>query len=198
MKKYCLLILLALLVYSCGESDAKFLKPKKVENLVEIKNGVYTEWYPGKKNIKFQGPQDNNHLRNGKWVFFSEGGEELSITFYENGKREGFTIVKYPNGRLHYRGEYQDDKIPKWVLELDDLLYNVVDKNHYTRIQWLNDYPELKNYGLSTNYGYGTKQHINAIKETGYTKYHRKSFKIKSLQKEQKEQKNTCSVRSVQ
>ena len=41
MKKYCLLILLALLVYSCGESDAKFLKPKKVENLVEIKNGVY-------------------------------------------------------------------------------------------------------------------------------------------------------------
>ena len=47
--------------------------------------------------------------------------------------------------------------------------------------------PELKNYGLSTNYGYGTKQHINAIKETGYTKYHRKSFKIKSLQKEPKE-----------
>ena len=111
MKKYCLLILLALLVYSCGENDSNFLKPKKVENLVEIKNGVYTEWYPGKKNIKFQGPQDNNHLRNGKWVFFSEGGEELSITFYENGKREGFTIVKYPNGRLHYRGEYQDDKI---------------------------------------------------------------------------------------
>ena len=42
--------------------------------------------------------------------------------------------------------EYPDDKIPKWVLELDDLLYNVVDKNYYTRIQWLNDYPELKNY----------------------------------------------------
>jgi len=42
--------------------------------------------------------------------------------------------------------EYPDDKIPKWVLELDDLLYNVIDKNHYTRIQWLNDYPELKNY----------------------------------------------------
>jgi len=42
--------------------------------------------------------------------------------------------------------EYQDDKIPKWVLELDDLLYNVIDKNNYTRLQWLNDYPELKNY----------------------------------------------------
>ena len=42
--------------------------------------------------------------------------------------------------------EYQDDKIPKWVLELDDLLYNVIDKNNYTRLQWINDYPELKNY----------------------------------------------------
>jgi len=110
------------------------LKPKKVENLVEIKNGVYTEWYPGKKNIKFQGPQDNNHLRNGKWVFFSEGGEELSITFYENGKREGFTIVKYPNGRLHYRGEYQDDKIVG-----DWITYNekgkVTSEQHYPYIK---------------------------------------------------------------
>jgi len=42
--------------------------------------------------------------------------------------------------------EYADDKIPKWVLELDDLLYNVIDKNHYTNAQWLNDYPELKKY----------------------------------------------------
>ena len=42
--------------------------------------------------------------------------------------------------------EYHDDKIPKWVLELDDLLYNVIDKNNYTRLQWINDYPELKNY----------------------------------------------------
>ena len=44
--------------------------------------------------------------------------------------------------------EYQDDKIPKWVLELDDLLYNVIDKNNYTRLQWINDYPELKNYDI--------------------------------------------------
>jgi len=42
--------------------------------------------------------------------------------------------------------EYEDSKIPKWVLELDDLLYNVIDKNYYTQEQWINDYPELKNY----------------------------------------------------
>jgi predicted unusual protein kinase regulating ubiquinone biosynthesis (AarF/ABC1/UbiB family) len=42
--------------------------------------------------------------------------------------------------------EYEDNKIPKWVIELDDLLYNIIDKNSYTRLQWINDYPELKNY----------------------------------------------------
>jgi len=44
------------------------------------------------------------------------------------------------------------------------------------------EHPEYKKYGLITNYGYGTKEHINAIRENGYTDYHRKSFKIKSLQ----------------
>ena len=42
--------------------------------------------------------------------------------------------------------EYEDNKIPKWISELDDLLYNVIDKNCYTNEQWINDYPELKNY----------------------------------------------------
>jgi predicted unusual protein kinase regulating ubiquinone biosynthesis (AarF/ABC1/UbiB family) len=42
--------------------------------------------------------------------------------------------------------EYVDDKIPKYILELDDLLYSIIDKNNYTEKQWLNDYPELKKY----------------------------------------------------
>ena len=42
--------------------------------------------------------------------------------------------------------EYEDEKIPKWILELDDLLYSVIDKNNYTKTQWINDYPELKDY----------------------------------------------------
>lgn len=84
-------------------------KITKKENLVEIKNGIYTEWYPGKKSKKFEGAQDEKYRRNGKWVFFSEGGNELSITFYSNGLKDGFSLVKYPNGRMHYRGEYRND-----------------------------------------------------------------------------------------
>lgn len=36
-------------------------------------------------------------------------------------------------------------------------------------------YPE---YGFRRNKGYGTKEHITAIKKHGYSKIHRKSFKI--------------------
>jgi ribonuclease HII len=40
-------------------------------------------------------------------------------------------------------------------------------------------YPE---YGFEKNHGYGTKQHIQAIREYGYIEgIHRKSFKIKTL-----------------
>lgn len=39
----------------------------------------------------------------------------------------------------------------------------------------------LKRYGLMTNYGYGTKEHREAIKDYGLTDYHRKTFKLKNL-----------------
>ena len=35
---------------------------------------------------------------------------------------------------------------------------------------------KFKNYGWETNSGYGTKEHLKAIKKLGITKYHRKTF----------------------
>lgn len=40
------------------------------------------------------------------------------------------------------------------------------------------EYPKLEVYNWQKNMCYGTKDHINAIKEFGITKYHRKSFGI--------------------
>ncbi len=37
------------------------------------------------------------------------------------------------------------------------------------------------NYGFEKHKGYGTKAHIQAIKEHGYTEVHRRSFKVKGL-----------------
>ena len=100
-----------LIAFSCTDKKVEDTTEKaKTEKLTEIKNGRFTEWYPGKKQIKFQGMLTKKGDRNGKWSFFSQTGNELSITVYENGKREGFTIVKYPNGAIHYTGEYRNDK----------------------------------------------------------------------------------------
>ena len=93
-----------------NDSEKKSEKIPK-EKLVEVKDGVFTEWYPGKKSIKFQGGQDELGNRDGKWTFYAENGTELSFTLYNHGKKEGFSLVKYPNGRIHYRGEYQNDKM---------------------------------------------------------------------------------------
>lgn len=41
------------------------------------------------------------------------------------------------------------------------------------------NYPKLiEHYGINTNKGYGSKQHLNGIKEHGITIWHRKSFGI--------------------
>lgn len=103
--------LLLLITPACtNKKSDNSVEKLKTEKLTEIKNGNFTEWYPGKKQIKFQGMLTKKGDRNGKWTFYSETGNELSFTVYENGKREGFTIVKYPNGAVHYSGEYKNDK----------------------------------------------------------------------------------------
>ena len=35
---------------------------------------------------------------------------------------------------------------------------------------------KFKEYGWDTNFGYGTKKHLNALKKFGITKHHRKTF----------------------
>jgi len=60
---------------------------------------------------------------------------------------------------------------------------SILAKTHHDEYieQLCNDNENLKQYGLMTNFGYGTKQHREAISKYGITEYHRKSFKIKSL-----------------
>jgi antitoxin component YwqK of YwqJK toxin-antitoxin module len=103
-------LFIALVLASCTTKKAT-KKQVKSENLIEVKHGVYSEWYSGKKQLKFHGSIDKKGNRDGKWVFYSENGNEQSITVYNHGMREGFSLVKYPNGAMHYRGEYRNDKM---------------------------------------------------------------------------------------
>ncbi len=54
----------------------------------------------------------------------------------------------------------------------------------YSRDKFIEEFVEMnpeydEKYCLLKNKGYGTKQHIEGIKQYGYTPYHRKSFKLK-------------------
>lgn len=51
---------------------------------------------------------------------------------------------------------------------------SIIAKVH--RDNWMKECEEGKIYGWASNKGYGTKQHIDAIKEHGSCKYHRPSF----------------------
>ena len=48
------LLVLSILLVACNSADDDSKKNVKKEKLVELRDGKYTEWYPGKKQIKFQ------------------------------------------------------------------------------------------------------------------------------------------------
>ena len=133
MKQIYILLLFSLsLLVACSRNEANQVKKKlpKKESLVDIHDGIFTEYYPGKKQKKFQGEQDTNGQRQGKWTFYGPEGLELSITHYEHGIRHGHSIVKYPNGAIHYYGEYNmDQQIGIW--KSYDMQGNLTEEKDY-------------------------------------------------------------------
>lgn len=116
MKNRLLLLLTVsmLALAACNGTPAKV--EKEEESLVEVKDGIYTEYYPGRKGIKYRGPQDENELRHGMWHYYAENGVELSMTEYSHGKKHGASFARYPNGVMHYYGNYTND-VPsgEWI-----------------------------------------------------------------------------------
>ena len=100
------------------ESDAKsdVYKP----GLIDTIDYQYQEWYPGRNQLKIEGMFDEQYKRHGKWVFYDKNGIELSMTTYTHNLKQGFSIVKHPNGVIYYRGEYnQDKKVGLWTFYND-------------------------------------------------------------------------------
>ncbi|XOV66896.1 MAG: toxin-antitoxin system YwqK family antitoxin [Fluviicola sp.] len=118
-----------LLIWGCSSDSDEGKKGEKDKNnteqieeqvdpkdLVEVVGSKYTEYYDAAKTkIKFQGEQDENKERHGRWVFYSESGKELSVSHYKNGVLHGFMQVKRPNGSFHYHGDFEDgERVGVW------------------------------------------------------------------------------------
>ena len=92
-------------------------------------------------------------------------------------------LTKYRDSRLAKFNFY--DGIPHVCINGGDNKYksiaaaSILAKTH--RDEWIEnivrDNPELEKYGLLKNKGYGTKEHLKAIKKFGITKHHRKNFR---------------------
>ena len=63
-----------------------------------------------------------------------------------------------------------DEKIPS--ISAASIIAKVARDKHITRLA-----KNYLTYGWNTNFGYGTKKHLNAIIKFGITVHHRKSFK---------------------
>ena len=75
---------------------------------------------------------------------------------------ENICIIKGDN---HYKSIAAASILAKTYR--DKWIQRLVDEN-----------PELEKYDLRNNKGYGTKNHLDAIKKYGVTEWHRKSFGI--------------------
>ena len=118
--KLSFIFLLAGIVLSCAgneaSGDSKSIPIIQDEVLVDSLNGQYKEWYVGKQQLKYIGGQDSKGRRHGRWIHYLESGIEKSMTTYTHGLREGFSIVKYDNGMIFYRGEWHnDEKVGVWT-----------------------------------------------------------------------------------
>ena len=118
--KLSFIFLLAGIVLSCAgneaSGDSKSIPIIQDDVLVDSLNGQYKEWYVGKQQLKYIGGQDSKGRRHGRWIHYLESGIEKSMTTYTHGLREGFSIVKYDNGMIFYRGEWHnDEKVGVWT-----------------------------------------------------------------------------------
>lgn len=76
---------------------------------------IFIEYYPNSSKVKFKGSNDTAGKRHGKWLHFSESGLELSMSMYNHGVLDGHSMVKYPNGKIHYIGQYKNgERIGTW------------------------------------------------------------------------------------
>lgn len=97
-------------------SNTQNIIPQKTEQLTEVSNGKYTEYYSGRKSIKLQGLQDASNKRQGAWNYYSENGVHLSMVEYRDGLKHGVFIQKYSSGVIRRAGNYKnDEQIGEWT-----------------------------------------------------------------------------------
>ncbi len=134
--KYLLILCVLSILVACGENneeERKTIIPEEKEVVTDVKNGVFTQYYPGSKKVKFQGSQDARGQRHGIWYFYDEKGSRISMTEFKHGRKNGVSLHRYPNGSIHYSGEYEDDR-QVGIWKTYDANGKMLDSTNYTEL----------------------------------------------------------------
>ena len=109
----------------------------------------------------------------------------MHLCLDELSERNKFTSILVDGNHFNsYYSKEQDDFIENECIIKGDNIYKSIAaasilaktfRDNYI-LELVEQYPELKKYGIEKNKGYGTKQHMDAIKEYGITQWHRTSF----------------------
>jgi ribonuclease HII len=83
--------------------------------------------------------------------------------------------IDYNDNYINHKCIINGDNIYKSIAAAS--IIAKVERDNYI-LNLCEEYPELKKYDIHNNKGYGTKKHLDAIKEYGITKWHRKTFGI--------------------
>jgi ribonuclease HII len=109
----------------------------------------------------------------------------MHLCLDELSERNKFNSILVDGNQFYsYYSKEQDDFIENVCVIKGDNTYKSIAaasilaktfRDNYI-LELVEKYPELKKYGIEKNKGYGTKQHMEAIKEYGITQWHRTSF----------------------
>ena len=145
--------------------------------------------------------QDRNELR----IIIEAEAESFAVASIDNNEIDSINILKasfkamhHALDRLEKRPElllidgnrfYSYKKIPHECIIQGDGIYASIAAASILAKTYRDEYmchlhEQFPQYGWSNNKGYGTMVHRRAIEEFGLCKYHRKSFRIHSLQPE--------------
>lgn len=98
----------ATLLFSCENEPEK--EEKRTFDPIVVEDDYHREYYPGTKQLKIEGPKDENNQRHGMWKSYNAAGGILSMNEFKNGKKHGIILVNYISGKTRYTGEYINDE----------------------------------------------------------------------------------------
>ena len=146
------------IAYSIGYEDEKSI------DIINILNATHLAMHKALKKLLV----DNNNNNNNNYLILVDGNSFKTLTYYD---KETESIKEYKNVCITGGdNKYASIAAASILAKVERDLY--ID-------DMCKQYPKLNElYDISKNKGYGTKKHMDGIKQYGISEWHRKSFGI--------------------